>query len=280
LANHRLGRGLNNPGRPSGNQAGSCTGAGLFYGTVSVLAAKVRGLSATAQPCFPKLFAAIRVSASLNSHALLDYLQKLFRPKAANPAAWHAVTLSPVQAQRHARWVEQQVFLNWLEPYFKAYHLRKGGAAGARGLQVQLLQEPGRQGALFLYDPTIGPGNFRHFYEHLGERLLGLGYHRACADSCTQRRQQLSETVLKQLFKPNPTDCPKTGDCNQRFGLITTDLLAVNGQPMFIRVVSNAVLQPGFTPAGSFDELLKQLLHAPPPTPATHALISEYHDRF
>lgn len=211
---------------------------------------------------------------------MFDFLQQLFRPKAAAPAAWHAVSLTAAQARRHARWVEQRVFLNWLEPYYKAYHLRKGGAGGNRGLQVQLLHESGRQGAMFFFDPTIGPGNFRHFYEHLGERLLGLGYHRACADQCTQRKHHLRETVLKQLFKPNPTDCPDTGNCNQRFGLVTIDLVAVNGHPMFIRLTSNAVLQPGFTPASSFDELLQHLLDAPPPTAATQALIPEYHSHF
>jgi hypothetical protein len=212
--------------------------------------------------------------------ALFDFIQQLFRPKAARPVTWHAVTLSSAQARRHARWVEQHMFLNWLEPYYKAYHLRKGGAGGTRGLQVQLMQDKGRQGALFFFDATIGPGNFRHFYEHLGERILGLGYHRACADQCTQRKHQLSETILKQLFKPNPTDCPKTGDCNQRFGLVTIDLVFINKQPMFIRVVSNAVVQPGFTQADSFDELLKQLLDAPPPNETTQALISDYYNQF
>ena len=211
---------------------------------------------------------------------MFDFIQKLFRLNAAAPAAWHAVALTPAQTRRHARWVEQRVFLNWLEPYFKAYHLRKGGAGGNRGFQVQLLHEAGRQGALFFYDPSIGPGNFRHFYEHLGERLQGLGYHRACADQCTQHKHHLAETTLKQLFKPNPTDCPDTGDCNQRFGLVTVDLVAVNGQPLFIRLSSNAVRQPGFTPAVSFEELLRDLLAAPPPTPATQALIAEYHQRF
>ena len=42
---------------------------------------------------------------------------------------------------------------------------------------------------------------------------------------------------------------PDTGDCNQRFGLVTVDLVAVNGVPLFIRLTSNAVQQPGFTPA-------------------------------
>lgn len=172
------------------------------------------------------------------------------------------------------------MFLNWLEPYYKAYHLHKGGAGGQRGFQVQPLREAGRDGALFFYDASIGPGNFRHFYEHMGERLLGMGYHRACADQCTQRIEHLAETTLKQLFKPNPTDCPDTGDCNQRFGLVTIDLVAVNGEPLFIRLASNAVRQPGFTAATPFGELLRDLLAAPPPTPETHALIPEYYQRF
>ncbi len=176
--------------------------------------------------------------------------------------------------------MEQRVYLNWLSPYYKAYHLRKGGAAGARGLRVQLLQESGREGALFFFDSSIGPGNFRHFYEYLGEKLLALGYHRACADQCTNRKAQHTETALKQLFKPNPTDCPKTGRCNQRYGLVTVDLVSMDGQPLFIRLTSNAVLEAAFTPASSFDELLASLLNAPPPDAATEARIQEYHDRF
>ncbi|GAA4022791.1 hypothetical protein GCM10022409_03240 [Hymenobacter glaciei] len=211
---------------------------------------------------------------------MIQFIQNLFRSKATAPAAWQSVVLTPAQARRHARWVEQHVFLNWLEPYFKAYHLHKIGAGGRRGFQVQPLLEAGREGALFFYDASIGPGNFRHFYEHLGERLLGMGYHRGCADQCTRRKQHLVETTLKQLFKPNPTDCPDTGDCNQRFGLVTIDLIAVNGEPLFIRIASNAVRQPGFTPAASFEELLRELLAAPAPTAATQALIPEYYQRF
>ena len=227
-----------------------------------------------------KLFHRLGVSTLLNFHALFDFLHNLFHPKAPASANWHAVALSPAQAQRHARWVEQRVFLNWLGPYYKAYHLRKGGAAGSRGLQVQQLEEKGRQGALFFFDSTIGPGNFRHFYEYLGERVLALGYHRACADQCTKRHAQHTETVRKQLFKPNPTDCPKTGQCNQRYGLVTLDWVAVNGEPKFIRITTNAVLEACFTPAASFDELLKALLDAPPADAATQAMMLDYYTAF
>ncbi|OGX87607.1 hypothetical protein BEN47_00050 [Hymenobacter lapidarius] len=142
---------------------------------------------------------------------MFNFIHNLFRPQAAAPAAWHAVVLSPAQAKRHARWVAQRVYLNWLAPYFKAYHLRKGGAAGTRGFQVQLVQEQGSQGALLLYHASIGPGNFRHFFEHLGERLVNLGYHRACADKLANQHEHHTETTLKQFFKPNPTDSPKPG---------------------------------------------------------------------
>ena len=67
----------------------------------------------------------------------------------------------------------------------------------------------------------------------------------------------------------------------RRSGLRVGDrITAVNGQPMFIRLTSNAVLQPGFTPASPFDELLQHLLDALPPTTATQALIGEYYSQF
>ena len=172
------------------------------------------------------------------------------------------------------------MYLNWLGPYYKAYHLHKGGLGGTRGLQVKPLHEPGRQGVLLLFHDSIGPGNFRHFFEHLGERILGMGYHRGCTDRKVQQQGAHTEIRLKQFFKPNPTDCPKTGHCNQRFGLLTVDLVAVDQQPLFIRVVNNPVLDDCFTPAASFEELLQALLDAPMPDAATEALVAEYHDTF
>jgi hypothetical protein len=183
---------------------------------------------------------------------------------------------TPEHAQQHARWVADEVYRNWLGPYFKAYHLRKGGAGGKRGLRVELLREEGRQGALLFYDPSIGPGNFGHLYELLGERLAALGYHRACHDQRQRRHEQHHETAHKQLFKPKPTDCAESGRCNQRYGLVTLDLVGVNGQPLFIRLSSNPVHESHFTTPKSFEELLATLLDAPAPDATTRARIADY----
>ena len=170
----------------------------------------------------------------------------------------------------------EKVYLNWVGPYYKAYHLRKGGAGGRRGLRVELLREEGRQGALLFYDASIGPGNFRHLYELLGERIVALGYHRACHDQRQRHHLEHCETTHKQFFKPNPTDCAESGRCNQRYGLVTLDYVRVNGEPLFIRLSSNAVCEPHFTAPKSFEELLAALLDEPAADAATRARVAKY----
>ena len=211
---------------------------------------------------------------------MLNFLANLFHSHRPAAATWQPVALTPAQNTRHRRWVAQEVYRNWLGPYFKAYHLRKTGIGGPRGLRVQLLQETGRHGALLFYHDGIGPGNFRHFFEHLGERLLDLGYHRACADRGVRNNAQHTETTLKQLFKPDPTDCPNTGCCDQRYGLVTVDLVNMNGHPVFIRLAANSMDDPCFTPAHPFEALVKALLDAPGPDQSTDALIGEYYESF
>lgn len=207
-----------------------------------------------------------------------SFLRSLFSTAAApgRNGEWQPFALTAAQAARHARWVGQRVYRNWLGPYFKAYHLHRGGAGGRRGLRAEPLHEKGRQGALLFYDDSIGPVNFRHLFEHVGERLVALGYYRACADECTRRLQDLDEHTLKQLFKPPPIDCPDSGRCNQRYGLVTLDLVSLNDEPLFLRLAANPVLEPGFTPAAPFDELLRKVFDEPAANAAEQAHRLDY----
>jgi hypothetical protein len=101
---------------------------------------------------------------------VLHFLQQLFRRRdGAAAATWQpASEPTPEQARQYQAWVAEHVYQNWLGPYYKAYHLRKGGAGGQRGLRAELLREEGRQGALFFYHESIGPGNFQHLFQLLG----------------------------------------------------------------------------------------------------------------
>ncbi|MFD1470140.1 hypothetical protein ACFQ48_18065 [Hymenobacter caeli] len=206
-----------------------------------------------------------------------SFLRSLFSSApTARSGEWRPFALTAAQAGRHQQWVEQRIYRNWLGPYFKAYHLHRAGAAGRRGLRAEPLREEGRQGAMLYYDDSINPVNFRHFYELVGERIVGLGYLRAAADECTRRHENLHEHTYKLHFKPPPVDCPDCGLCDQRYGLVTLDLVALNGQPLFIRLAANPVLEPGFTAAVSFEELLRTVFDEPFPTPEEEVNRLEY----
>ncbi|SHK46965.1 hypothetical protein [Hymenobacter psychrotolerans] len=190
-------------------------------------------------------------------------------------AEWQPLRRTAAEEQAHARWVEQQVYLNWAGPYFKAYHFSKAGIQG-QGLRAQLLDEPGRRGVVMLYDPSIGPGNFRHFFDLLRDRVLALGYNLSTSDQRTLHHEQYTETIDKHLLKPRPNDCTATGRCNQRYGNVVLDLVRVNGQPGFIRFFSNPYHDAIFTPPHSFEELLAAVLDLPPAPAHVQALIPRY----
>ncbi|UOR07069.1 hypothetical protein MUN82_08205 [Hymenobacter aerilatus] len=191
------------------------------------------------------------------------FLQQLFgSATTACQAEWRPLARTRAQQESYARWVQQRVYLNWMGPFFKAYHFQKTNVRG-QGLRVQLLSECGRQGALFFYDPSIGPGNFQHLFDFIRDRVLALGYHLSTSDCRRRPHAEYTETIEKHFLKPTPGDCPETGRCNQRFGNVTVDLVRINNQPGFIRFVSNPYHDNIFSPAHTFDELLDAVFNLP-----------------
>ncbi|MBO3269571.1 MULTISPECIES: hypothetical protein [Hymenobacter] len=203
------------------------------------------------------------------------FFKQLFGSTAAAcQAEWQPLVRTNVQQQAYARWVEQRVYLNWMGPFFKAYHFQKTNVRG-RGLRVQLLSEGGRQGALFFYDPSIG-SNFQHLFDFIRDRVLALGYHLSTSDRRRLPHPEYTETIEKHFLKPTPGDCPDTGRCNQRFGNVTVDLVRINDQPGFIRFVSNPYHDTIFAPAHTFDELLDAVFNLPAASATEQACAQQF----
>ncbi|TGE04270.1 hypothetical protein [Hymenobacter fodinae] len=207
---------------------------------------------------------------------MLPFLKKLFSSSDAAPSTeWQPLQRSAAEERLRQKWVQEQVYLNWMGPYFKAYHYQKAGLPNQQ-FRVQLLHDEGRQGALFFYDPSIGPGNFRHLFDYIRDRVLALGYNLATSDQRSVRHASYTETIFKHFLKPQPRDCTQTGRCNQLYGNITIDLVSVNGQPGFLRLFSNPFANAIFTPAHSFDEMLAAIFDMPAATPEVQKLIKKY----
>ncbi|KUG07694.1 hypothetical protein ASU33_15335 [Solirubrum puertoriconensis] len=194
---------------------------------------------------------------------LFRFLQKLLKGQ-NSPTSWQPLQRSAAELKAYAQWVQEKVYLNWLNPYFKAYHYSKAGLPpGPNGLRVQLVEGCGQHGALLFYDPSIGPHNFRHLFDLIRDRTLPLGYHLTTSDVRTRKHPRYTETIAKHFLKPNPTCCPETGRCEQRYGTVAVDMVSLNGHPGFIRVVCNPIQDALFCPAESFDKLMEAVFHVP-----------------
>ncbi|PJJ60258.1 hypothetical protein [Hymenobacter chitinivorans] len=208
---------------------------------------------------------------------MLSFFKKIFSGRhPAGPTSWQPLKRTAAQQRAHEQWVAQQVYLNWMGPFFKAYHFQKTGVC-AKQLRVQLIKDEARQGALFFYDPSIGPGNFRHLFDFIRDQLIAQGYNAAVSDQRLVKHERYTESIEKHFLKPQPHDCTATGRCNQRFGNVTVDLVSINGQPGFIRFVANPYQDAIFTPAASFDSLMDTLFNLPPAPPEVQQLIKQYH---
>ncbi|SNC63731.1 hypothetical protein SAMN06265337_0938 [Hymenobacter gelipurpurascens] len=207
---------------------------------------------------------------------MLPFLKHLFSASTSAPSAeWQPLRRSAAEERIRQQWIEDQVYLNWMGPFYKAYHYQKAGLPNPQ-FRVQLLREDGRQGALFFYDPSIGPGNFRHLLDFIRDRVLALGYNLATSDQRSLQHPTYTETTYKHFLKPQPRDCTETGRCNQRFGNIMVDLVSINGQPGFLRLFSNPYDNDIFTPAQTFDEMLEAIFDMPSAPPAVQKLIKKY----
>ncbi len=92
---------------------------------------------------------------------------------------------------------------------------------------------------------------------------MQLGYRLHSADIRTNQKNNLSETIYKYYLTPPPTCLAGSILCNQLYGNISIDLILLNAQPSFIRIVANSYLSCAFSKALPFDELLDYLLVRP-----------------
>lgn len=158
----------------------------------------------------------------------------------------------------YALWLKHKTYLNWTPDLFKAYHFDKAGIRP--GYKLERLQQLGKNGVIFFFDDRIGEQNFRFLHELFKDQVVQLGYRLHSADIRTSPKDTFSETIHKYYFTPPPTCLNDSIICNQLYGNISVDLILLNAQPSFIRIIANAYLSCAFSKALPFEELLHNLL--------------------
>ncbi len=190
------------------------------------------------------------------------FLSRLWRFGASREPKWQPVCESPGQQQQFVHWRAARVYLNWTGPWYKAYHYRRAGLPTAWAVEPLTPEAGGPPGGVaLLYDERIGRVNFKHLFTLLRERVLALGYRVAHADRrpCPGGAHP-DDTIEKYVLHPLPSPAADASLCNQRFGQVTVDFVRRAQQPMMLRLHSSPLPDAIFTPAPTFDELLRHVL--------------------
>ncbi|PSR53818.1 hypothetical protein AHMF7605_09945 [Adhaeribacter arboris] len=196
---------------------------------------------------------------------MLQNFKYLFsKNKSSQPSCQRQAGFCRADQEAYAHWLQQKTYLNWTPEFFKAYHYDKAGIRPS--YQLERLVQLGKQGVIFFFDDRIGEQNFKFLNEFLKDQVLRLGYRLHSADIRTNLKNNYTETIYKYYFTPPPSCVDGSILCNQLYGNISLDLIQLNAQPAFIRIVANSYLSCAFSQALSFDDLLSHILARPTET--------------
>ena len=183
----------------------------------------------------------------------------LFGNKGTLPICKRHGGLSRAEKEAYNHWVLQKTYLNWTPNLFKAYHFDKAGIRP--DYKLERIQQACKNGVIFSYDDRIGVQNFKFLYEFIKDQVLQLGYRLHCADIRKCQKNGFPETIHKYYLTPPPSCLKESSICNQLYGTISVDLILIETQPAFIRIITNSYLSCDFSQALPFDELLNRILN-------------------
>ncbi|QMU27784.1 hypothetical protein [Adhaeribacter radiodurans] len=194
--------------------------------------------------------------------SLLQNFKYLFtKNKSSQPTCKRHSGFTGTDQEEYAHWLQQKTYLNWTPALFKSYHFDKAGIRPT--YKLERIEQLGKQGVLFFFDDRIGEENFKFLTEFLKDQVIQLGYRLHSADIRTNPKAEFIETIYKYYFTPPPACLANSILCNQLYGNISIDLIHLNAQPSFIRIVANSYLSCAFSKPLPFDDLLDNLLVRP-----------------
>ncbi|MDQ3289935.1 MAG: hypothetical protein M3Q05_01460 [Bacteroidota bacterium] len=194
--------------------------------------------------------------------SLLQNFKYLFsKNKSSQPTCKRHNGFCGADQEAYTQWLQHKTYLNWTPALFKSYHFDKAGIRPT--YKLERIEQLGKQGVTFFFDYRIGEQNFKFLNEFLKDQVIKLGYRLHSADIRTNPKNNYTETIYKYYFTPPPA-CVEGGIlCNQLYGNISIDLIQLNAEPAFIRIVANSYLSCAFSKALPFEDLLDYLLVRP-----------------
>lgn len=175
------------------------------------------------------------------------------------PILEEPLSRSEADKQAYWRWLNEGTYRALLSEVRQGYALKKKQMSGSK-LEVHILKSDQSNGIAVTYPEQLSALNFQHFFDLLRDRAQNLGYQHYTSGRRVFDRANYIETVDKHYLKP-PRQGLKEPPFDQQYGNILIELIWIDRQPSFLRLMAHVYSDHLFDTPRTFDELLEHLLN-------------------
>lgn len=174
------------------------------------------------------------------------------------PILEEPLSRSPTDKQAYWHWLNEGAYRTLLSEVRKGYELKKKQVIGGK-LEVHILKSNQSNGIAVTYPQQLSARVFQHFFDLLRDRAQNLGYQHYTSGRRVFDRTNYIETIDKHYLKP-PRRGLKEPPFDQHYGNILIELIWIDRQPSFLRLMAHVYSDHLFSAPRTFDELLDHLL--------------------
>jgi hypothetical protein len=127
-------------------------------------------------------------------------------------------------------------------------------------LNLFVYRSPQANGFYFTYEERFGPEEYSFYFDSLRDRVLALGYSLYHSNREFKNKPNHVEKTETHYLKPIQTkEQMQTNIADQKYGNVIIDLVFVNNDPSYLKVMVNVYSDSLYTEALPFSAFMEQV---------------------
>lgn len=188
-----------------------------------------------------------------------DIIHKIFPQNNPQPISVKEILKRNEKYQKnYTSWLAKQAHIELLKPIEKAYSYKKTNIISP--IQVHLFQSTGANGFAITHETTFGKQGFQFLMDYFKDVVLSSNYYIQTAERHLLDKGDFVEMKEKYYLKPTFKIAFADAQlCNQLYGNILIEYLAVDNQPAHLKVLVTHYSDHLYMPPMDYDELIRKL---------------------
>ncbi|MEP4534638.1 MAG: hypothetical protein ABJ004_16220 [Cyclobacteriaceae bacterium] len=182
--------------------------------------------------------------------------KKLFTSKSTGLILHEVLKRNNSYMDGYTLWKESNIPDQMLQNIAESLQLKKDGIL--KKPNVHQFSSDLNNGFAVTYDPSMDKSHFKFLFDLLAEKVQELGYKISVGDLMVTGKKTYVESKEKYYLKNRISD---TTPIDQKYGNVIIELISIDDEPSFIRLMAQAYSDRLYKEPENFDDLAKYLLN-------------------